>query len=366
MNNRWNARILLWLFVVFSNLAAYGQAGDYAQAGSALLQQAVDDGQVMGIAAGFSKLGKVTWSAGLGYRNAKEELPFSATTPTRIASVTKPFTAVAIMQLYERGEVDLDKPLQTYLPDFPVKQAGVITLRQLLGHTAGIDDYQSAKERENQVHYPSLAAAVALFQDRDLVAPPGTAFHYTTYGYVLLGLVIEEVSGLPYEEFLKTNIWGPAGMSNTCIEYRGREYPEQSLLYHQSRPGKIKEADATDLSDRIPGGGIQSTVEDLLKFGDALIANTLLKPDTQAIMFADHGLKQEGNGYGLGWYLYGENPQYGNVVGHTGGQTGASAMFMLLPAQQTTIVVLANTSGALQRVSNIAVQLFPIAAQAGS
>lgn len=214
--------LLLFLVPLFSQVTNNQLTAGYAKAGSDLLEQAIADGQVMGLAAGFSRLGKTTWLQGAGYRDAKNQDPFTATTLTRIASIAKPFTAIAVMQLYEQGKIDLDQPLQTYLPGFPIKKEGTITVRQLLNHSAGIDDYQSTKERENTVDYPSLAAAVTLFQDRDLVAPPGTTFHYTTYGYVILGRVIESVSGLSYEEYLQTHIWAPAGMENTSIEYDGR------------------------------------------------------------------------------------------------------------------------------------------------
>ncbi|MBK8503455.1 MAG: beta-lactamase family protein [Saprospiraceae bacterium] len=125
----------------------------------------------------------------------------------------------------------------------------------------------------------------------------------------------------------------------------------------------MRKTDATNLSDRIPGGGVYSSVSDVLKFGNAILANTLIKAETLQIMVELPDLQYDGNAYGFGWYLYGENPKYGNVFGHNGTQTGASTFLMLLPAEKTVIVVLSNTSGAMQEVTNIAISLFDIAAE---
>lgn len=285
-------------------------------------------------------------------------------TTTRIASITKPMTAVAILQLYEQNKIDLDLPIQRYLPNFPQKKAGDITIRQLLSHSSGIGGYQSDRERENTTHYADLQAALDRFQDRELLARPGTEFNYSTYNYVLLGRIIEQVSGMSYEEYLKTHIWGPAGMTQTGIENDEQTYPDQSALYHKNSNGKIKSAKRTNLSDRIPGGGVYSNVPDMLKFGDALLGYALLKETTLQEMWKDPGLKTMGNGYGLGWYLYGENPKYGKVFGHNGTQTGASTFLMLLPEQKTTIIVLSNTSGAIQEVTDITIRLFDLSAAA--
>lgn len=209
-----------------------------------------------------------------------------------------------------------------------------------------------------------MSAAVSIFKDRDLVATPGQTFHYTTYGYVVLGLIIEKVSGMSYESYLQSNIWDKVQMTNTGIEYFDKVISNKSMTYHKNSKGRISVAKQTNLSDRIPGGGVYSTVSDMLRFGDAILNFSLIKESTFKMMVENPNLKTQGNGYGLGWYLYGENPKYGNVYGHNGTQTGASTFLMLLPEQKTTIVVLSNTSGAIQTVSDITIKLFDIAAEA--
>ena len=351
--------LMFVLILFFQCTQGYGQST--TRTPDQLLSDAIEQEACIGIAAGYSIQGNITWENGAGWSEPKTKVAFRPNTLTRIASVTKPMTAVAILQLYEQGKVDLDAPVHQYVPDFPKKKEGVITVRQLLQHSSGIDGYTSEKERNNKKNYPTLADAAKIFQDRDLVGAPGEAFNYSSYGYVLLGLVIENVSGMSYEAYLKKNIWDKVGMTNTSIEKQSVEYSNKAELFHRKNNGKIKEVNATDLSDRLPGGGVHSTVIDLLKFGDALLDDSLLKASTFEMMIEDSKLKTEGSGYGMGWYLYGENPKFGNIVGHTGGQLGVSAMFMILPQEKISVIVLSNTSGALQEVSNIAVQLFHIA-----
>lgn len=326
------------------------------------MEQAVAKEYCVGIASGFIVDGEVRWKGGAGYRDNEKNLAFTPDTKNRIASISKPITAIAILQLFERGKLNLDTAIQTYLPDFPEHSDAPMTIRQLLNHASGIPAYKNRKEEENQTHYDDLEAALNIFKDRKLVSTPGEAFHYTTYGYVVLGRIIEVVSGMPYDAYLQANIFDPLQMTNTGVEVFGNQYDLKSVLYDRSDQGKITEGGPHDLSDRVPGGGLYSTVEDLLKFGDAVLNHTLISETTTQLMFSDTGMKKEGNPYGLGWYLYGINPTYGPVFGHNGSQIGASTFLMLLPDQKTAIVVLSNTSGCMQQVTNMTINLFDIAA----
>lgn len=329
-----------------------------------LLNQSVEEAKLMGIAAGFSVDGKILWQSSAGYSDQEQSLEAKPDMLLRTASIVKPMTSVAILQLYEQNQIDLDASIQTYLPDFPVKKEGAISVRHLLQMSSGIKAYANGKEAKNLQNYPSLQEAVGIFQDRDLAFAPGSNFLYTTYGYVVLGLIIEKVSGLSYEEYMKKNVWDKCGMNHTGVEKYGSSYPNQASLYHKDKKGRIKSVKPTNLSDRVPGGGCYTTVGDMLQFGEAIINHQLIKESSLALMIANSGLKKEGNGYGMGWYLYGENPKYGNVFGHTGAQIGASGQLMILPEVKTSIIVLSNTSGALRDVSMIAVQLFQIAEEA--
>ena len=208
------------------------------------------------------------------------------------------------------------------------------------------------------MNYPTLTDAMNIFVESELAFTPGSDYSYTTYGYVVLGVLIEEVSEITYEAYLQEHVWTPAGMTNTGLEKSGVDYPGKAALYHQLKLGKIKSAKSTDLSDRVPGGGIQSTVEDLLRFGAAVLDGTLITPESLAAMTTDSGLKKEDNGYGMGWYLYGENELVGELFGHNGEQLGCSSFLFLMPEVNTVVVIISNTSGAKREVGKVLNGLF--------
>lgn len=327
-----------------------------------LLDQAIAAKQFAGVTAGIAVGDEIKWVGSAGYCNQDQQTACTDTTLNRIASITKVITAVAALQLHEKNLLDLDLPITHYLPEYPVKTASKITTRQLLHQTSGIGAYASAKEAETTKEYADLAAACKVFQDRDLLFEPGSKYQYSTYGYVLLGRVIEAASGQPYGEYLQENIFNKAGMTHSGIEKFGVNYPNKSAFFYRNKKGKIKDATPNNLSNRIPGGGLYSNVPDMLKFGQALLNGTLVSDSTLALMQTypdvDRG---ENNPYGMGLFLYGDNPEFGPVIGHTGEQTGVAGQLMLLPEKGIVIIVLSNTSLALRDAFQLAVNLFPIA-----
>ena len=323
-----------------------------------LLNKTVDDEKFVGVVAGISRDGEIKWSGASGFSDAKNNVAIDTSMLTRPASIAKPMTAIAVMQLVEQGKIDLDRPIQEYIPSFPVKKEGAITVRHLLLHTSGISAYKSYKETQNKINFPTLNDALDVFKHRDLLATPGKAHNYTTYGYVVLGVIIENVSGLSFEDYMIKNIWQPAGMEHTGVEHYNVIYKNKTLLYHKKKSGKIKLAkDANNLSNRTPGGGFYTTVTDMLKFGNAVINNTLVKETTLKMMLQNDGLKDHGNPYAYGWFLYGGKENPSKVFGHSGGQTGSSAQFLMSLESKTVIVVLANTSGSWGDAIGLSVDL---------
>ncbi|MFK7951827.1 MAG: serine hydrolase domain-containing protein [Ekhidna sp.] len=312
----------------------------------------------VGIVAGY-KSASETWSSSVGYKDLEAEQLFTNDTKTRTASISKLMTSVAIMQLVEAGKVDLEASVGEYYSGASDLHSN-ITVRQLLNHSSGIRAYKSAKERGNKVEYEKMEDAYSIVKNDPLENDPGSAFYYSSYGYILLGIVIEEVSGLTYSKYLTQNVWKPLGMNNTGVERLGIEDNAFSQLYHKSSNGKVKKVKMrTNLSDRIPAGGVYSTVNDILLFGEGILNEQLLSKASFAEMTKDSGLKKEGNPYGLGLYLYGENPKSGNVVGHSGTQMGASAQLMLLTDQNAVIFVASNTSGVWEDMFFLNFSLFP-------
>lgn len=305
-----------------------------------------NDEKAVGIAGGISSNGETVWSASSGFADRDKELSFTTKTLSRTASIAKPMTSIAVLQLFEKGLVDLDAPIQQYVSDFPVKEEGTITVKHLLNHSSGIAAYKSKKEAFDADHYNTLTQAMNVFKDRDLLATPGVEEFYTTYGYVVLGVLIERVSGMSYEEYMIKNIWEPTNMLHTGVEKVGVSYENKSLLYNMKKPGKIKDVEASnDLSNRVPGGGFYSTIDDLLKFGNAVINNTLISEETTEIMLREQGVKYDGNPYALGWFLYSTNGERKDIFGHGGSQAGCSSQIMIIPKRKIVVAILSNTSG---------------------
>lgn len=338
----------LTLLIVFINVSAQNKeiSSTDIKTFNELLNKTIDDKKFVGVIAGISKDGETKWTGASGFSDVKNNIAINTSMLTRPASIAKPMTAIAVMQLVEQGKIDLDTPIQEYIPDFPIKKEGDITTRHLLTHTSGIPAYKSYKETQNKRNFTSLNDALEVFIHRDLLASPGKEHNYTTYGYVILGVIIENVSGLSFEDYMIKNIWQPAGMMDTGVEHQDIVYTNKTLLYHKKKNGKIKLVkDANNLSNRTPGGGFHTTVTDMLKFGNAIINNTLVKDSTIKMMLQNDGLKEEGNPYAYGWFLYGGKDNPSKVFGHSGGQTGSSAQFMMSIETKTVFIVLANTSG---------------------
>ena len=354
--------VLLLTFVIFTGKAV-GQNGtilnhDAEIKANQLIQQTIEEKVFTGVTAGISIQSNRVWLRAEGHSNKAANEAMKVQTIVRTASIAKSMTAVAIMQLVEQGLIDLEAPIQTYIPDYPKKKGGTILVKHLLYQTAGIPNYASVKEVQTQKNYATLAAAVEVFKNRDLQHAPGSAFAYATYNYVILGLVIEQVSGLPYETYMTKNIWEKAGMQHTGVEKYQSEYANKSSLYHRNKKGKIKLASKeNNLSNRIPGGGFYSTVEDLLRFGEAILNNELISAKSLEMMLTKSNVEKPGNPYGMGWFMYGGEANPSGCFGHSGEQTGVSAQLMIIPSRATVAVVLANTSGSWHEALELSIKL---------
>ena len=350
-------RITVLFLLLFCSSALTGQ--DSQLQADRLLQTAIENQSCVGLAAGFAVDGEVHWVAGAGYSNSAERTPFSTQTLNHVGAIGMTMTAVAIMQLYEEGLLELDAPIRRYLPDLPRRREGSITVRHLLTQSSGVPGQLGTRGPAVHTSFVNLIDAVDQFQDRPLQFKPGTSFRLSNNGYMLLGRIIEEVAGMPYDEYLRYHVWDPAGMDQTALAYYAEGQPGVAAIYEHRKDGTAGFIPSTE---SLPGGGVYSTTRDLLKFGNALLDGTLLQSSTLALMLKDSGLKDGAYGYGLGWYLYGDKNQYGPMVGHSGGPAGPSVLFILLPEQETTVVVLSNTAGAMQTVFSTALQLFEPAA----
>ncbi|MEM7369486.1 MAG: serine hydrolase domain-containing protein [Bacteroidota bacterium] len=345
---------------VFAQSELANKSSSLSHAADSLLQRVVDLEEHVGISAGLYVEGNHMWSHGVGLQDRKNKIPASAEMIHRIASISKSMTAVAVLQLVEQGKVDLDAPIQTYVPEFPPKAEGEITVRQILTHTSGIRHYKGMLDMISFKQYPNLLSAMKKFQKRDLVGKPGEVYHYTTYGYVVLGVLIEQLSGLSYSDYMTQYIWKPSGMQHTSVETKESfSDPNKSGLYRITDKGTFKKDPRTNLSVKIPGGGIQSTAADLLLFGKAIIEHRLLKPESMKQMLVDPGIREGGNPYGMGWFLY-QNDENGLIIGHSGSQAGTCSQLLIVPEKGVVASVISNTRNQWPEVIGLCSQLMKL------
>lgn len=289
--------------------------------------------------------GQPRWAAGFGIQDIENEIPARASTVYRLGSISKPITAVAVMQLFERGRLDLDAPVRKYCPAFPEKQWPVTT-RQVLGHLSGIRHYKSDEEFNSTRFYATVTDGLAMFKDDPLLHEPGAKYTYTTFGYTVLGCVVEGASGQRFADFVRENVFAPAGMERIRVDSVADIIKGRAQGYRITDKGELTNSPLADNSYKVPGGGFVSTAEDLAKFAAALQAGKLLKRETSELMYARQKTNDgKETNYGLGWGV-GVRPGGGRAVGHSGGQQRVSTFLHMQPDQGLAVVIMSNLEGA--------------------
>jgi len=300
---------------------------------------------VPGVSIAVVENGEYEWGAGFGFADLEGNAPASEHTLFRLASISKSLTATAAMQLWERGQLDLDAPVQKYCPSFPQKP-WPITTREVLGHLAGIRHYKSGSQDDPEVgntrHFDNpIQAGLTFFENDPLVSQPGTQFHYSTQGFTVVGCVLEGASGAKYTDFMRQNVFAPAGMEHTQVDDRFAIIPYRTRFYEKTDSGAVRNADFLDSSYKIPGGGWLSSAEDMARFEVAILNDKLVRRATRDVMWTplkpSDGTKDD---YALGWGTIQEDGLA--AVGHSGGQKGTSTAFLVAPGPRAGVVVLAN------------------------
>jgi serine beta-lactamase-like protein LACTB, mitochondrial len=314
-----------------------------------------------GVSAAIVENGQLVWSEGFGMADLENSVPATSRTLYRLGSVSKPLTATAALQLWERGKIDLDAPVQKYCPAFPQKE-WPITTRELLGHLGGIRHYKSDSQDDPEIgntkHFDALADGIKFFANDPLIAKPGTQFHYSTMGYTLVGCAIEGASGEKFVDYIRENVFLPAGLTETQADNLIAIIPYRTRYYSKNKSGAVVNADLLDSSYKIPGGGLISSADDMARFEIAILNDALIKRATRDIMWTPQktadGLE---SGYALGW---GTSVREGIFeVGHNGSQQGASTSIRIAPEKRDGVVVLVNMDEA--DAGELAGQLFKLA-----
>ena len=299
---------------------------------------------IPGVSVAIARHGRVEWTEGFGMADLENLIPVTPETRIRLGSISKPITAIAVMQLVERGKIDLDAEVQRYLPSFPKKQWPV-TIREVLGHQGGIRHYRADGSDSNNIkHYTDAVAPLEIFANDPLLFEPGTKYSYSTYGFNLLGAIVETVSGMKFTDYVRENVFKPAGMDKIAQDDHFAIIPHRARGYRLAN-GVLQNCTFEDTSNKVPGGGFISTASDLVKFVMAVNSGKLVKKESAKLMFTAQKLRDGTvTGYGMGFFIREANGRLS--VSHSGGQSGITTNVELFPAEDVAIAVMTNLQNA--------------------
>jgi CubicO group peptidase (beta-lactamase class C family) len=282
----------------------------------------------------IAKNGQIIVKKGYGYANYEFDIKNAPETKFRIGSLTKGFTAVAILQLEKKGLLKVDDKLQKYIPDYP--RGDEITIKHLLTHTSGIPDHTKFEDfnKERRVFEYNILETIETFKNKSLEFNPGERFKYSNSNYILLGFVIEQVSKVSYAEYIKQNIFGPLKMKNS--EFDNPEKIIKNLAQgYCFRNNEIEKAKFRDMSNAHASGALYSTIEDLYIWDRALYSEELINKESKEKMFTEFK-----DNYGYGWGII--NIFNHKMIGHSGEIDGFTSNISRFINDDICIIVLSN------------------------
>ncbi len=287
--------------------------------------------------------GAAVVARGYGRADLARDVEAGPATAYRLASVSKQFTAAAILLLAQDGKLGIDDPARKWLPSLP-DAAAAITLRQLLTHTSGLVDYEDLMQEPYDGQIRDAGVLALLEKENRLYFAPGSAYRYSNSGYALLALVVERASGMAYPDFLRSRIFQPLGMHGSLAYVAGGPEVPHRAFGHSEISGaapveRWQRTDQSSTSAVLGDGGIYSSIDDLARWDAALCDDRLLSDASRALAFAPHA-KVVGEGYdahyGFGWRITGD------TLWHSGETIGFRNVIVRWPAQRLTVVLLSN------------------------
>jgi serine beta-lactamase-like protein LACTB len=300
----------------------------------------IDETGINGVQLSVSKNNKTVWSGNFGYADIVNKISVTDSTKFRINSISKSMTSLALLKLMAKGKLDLDLPIQNYIPEFP-KKPFPITTRQLAGHLAGFRDY-AADDLNDYIrteHYDNSIQATKIFENDTLLFKPGEKFSYSTFGWNLIGAIIEKISGKDYLTYMRENIWKPLGLKNTCGDNTKNKISNRSKFYDATG----EENDLGDLSYKYAGGGLLSTSNDLVKLGNEILYGPSIDKKLKNLLFqTQYSSDKKETGYGLGWYT-GKDKNGHRIWYHAGDSFSGSSYLLIYPDDNMVVSFLANS-----------------------
>ena len=335
---------LLLLFLCAVLLSACEKTDPRIAEAENYIEQLRLESESVGWTATVSKDNEIVFSKGFGLGNYEQQVPvYPDKTKFRIGSVSKALTAAGLGILIDEGKIDLDAPVQQYVPYFPEKKYE-ITTRQVAGHLAGIRHY-NGDEFLSSKYYPTVKDGLQIFMNDTLLFEPGTRYSYSSYGFNLLSAIIEGASGEDFLHFMQTRVFDPLNMTETTAERM------DSLIlfragYYDMDHGKVINAPYVDNSYKWAGGGFISTSEDLVKFGNAMLNNTLFPEEVKQQLITPQTLANgQKTAYGMGFFS-GTDDFGRHYYGHPGGSIGGCSNLIIYPEEKMVVAVITNDTRA--------------------
>ncbi|HSJ31468.1 MAG TPA: serine hydrolase domain-containing protein [Longimicrobiales bacterium] len=325
--------------------ARFAEAVDSSRAAA---RRRIRAGNLPGVSIAVGRNGEVVWAEAFGWADLSSEDLATPRTLYPVGSISKSMTATAAGVLWERGQLDFDVPIQTYLPEFPEKQ-WPITTGQLMGHIAGVVRSGGMAETLRQGRCEDARAAIAAVAEDTLIFEPGTEWQYSNFGYQLVGAVVEAAAGEPYLEFMDREVFTPAGMELTVPDL-GTESGE-AVKYDRAAFGTLRRGQDIDMSCPMAAGGFLSTPTELVRFGYAMLNAEVLDSATVAMFWTPQRLQSGAPTiYGYGWSIrnlaLGPDEQANTrTIGHGGSVLGGQASLLILPDEDIVVAAMMNASG---------------------
>jgi CubicO group peptidase (beta-lactamase class C family) len=330
--------------VRYSLPAASPHYGDAIKQGREVVEQLMAARGLPGFSIAVALDGVVVWSEGFGFADVEQGVPVTPLTRFRLGSVSKTLTAAGVARLVEQGKLDLDAPIQKYVPGFPAKQAP-ITTRQLANHSAGIRHYL-AKDFEGPLkgapHFDSVKKALTIFQDDPLLFDPGTSYSYSSYGWNLVSAVIEGASGEEFLTYMQREVFEPLGLRGASADHVDAVIPNRTRFYARTSSGALQHAPHVDNSYKWAGGGFIATAEDLVRFASAQLQPGFFKKETLSVLFTPSNKMPDGKtGVAVAWRI-GTDSQGRRIFHHGGSIEGGRSMLMAYPDSKVVVAMLTN------------------------
>jgi serine beta-lactamase-like protein LACTB, mitochondrial len=305
--------------------------------------------EIPGLSISISQKGELIYSKGFGFSDLENQTPVDPSkTKFRFGSVSKTLTAAGLALLYQEGKVDLDVPIEKYVPVWPKKEDD-ITLRQLGGHLAGIRHYKSGEFYSSR-NYPTVSDGLGIFVKDPLINKPGTEYSYSSYGWNLIAAAMEGAIGggtflqtSDFLQYMQQNVFDVIKMENTVAEHVNENIPNLTKFY-EAQSGKVISAHFVDNSYKWAGGGFVGTTEDLCLFGQANMKAGFLNQDVlDEWMSSQKTTEGKLTNYGIGWRTF-KRPNGQTYYGHSGGSVGGTTYFLIHKESETVLAITANLS----------------------